>query len=341
MITAAGVSSGIDMALVLAERIAGPEVAQAIQLAIEYDPAAAVSTPARPRRRRARSSSWCARDGRRWRPRGLRLAPPAGQQRADLARLLHPQQPTRRRRRRPARARSRRPPPPPARAATGRAPRRGRTRPRRPRRPSSAGGRASAAPAAKARPPRCRPAARAAASPGRPSSPACRPPCRSRSRRCRTACRAPARPRRSPTRLTPASAVVAQGCWRLKKVRENSRLTPWNGSEIDHHTSASVTRSVASGAELAALVDQPRDRLGQHRHQHRAGDQQQADLPHAVGHRPAQVVGGPARGEAGQRGEQDRGDRDREQPLRQLVDPERLVDGRRRLGLDAACRTAS
>jgi len=36
--TAAGVSSGIDMALVLADRIAGPEVSQAIQLAIEYDP---------------------------------------------------------------------------------------------------------------------------------------------------------------------------------------------------------------------------------------------------------------------------------------------------------------
>jgi putative intracellular protease/amidase len=38
VITAAGVASGIDMALRLAERIAGPEVAQAIQLAIEYDP---------------------------------------------------------------------------------------------------------------------------------------------------------------------------------------------------------------------------------------------------------------------------------------------------------------
>jgi putative intracellular protease/amidase len=36
--TAAGVSAGIDMALVLASRIAGPEVAQAIQLGIEYDP---------------------------------------------------------------------------------------------------------------------------------------------------------------------------------------------------------------------------------------------------------------------------------------------------------------
>ena len=38
VITAAGVSAGIDMALVLAERIAGAEVAQAIQLGIEYDP---------------------------------------------------------------------------------------------------------------------------------------------------------------------------------------------------------------------------------------------------------------------------------------------------------------
>jgi putative intracellular protease/amidase len=38
VVTAAGVSAGIDMALVLAWRIAGPEVAQAIQLGIEYDP---------------------------------------------------------------------------------------------------------------------------------------------------------------------------------------------------------------------------------------------------------------------------------------------------------------
>jgi transcriptional regulator GlxA family with amidase domain len=38
VITAAGVSSGIDMALTLVDRIAGPELAQAIQLGIEYDP---------------------------------------------------------------------------------------------------------------------------------------------------------------------------------------------------------------------------------------------------------------------------------------------------------------
>jgi putative intracellular protease/amidase len=38
VVTAAGVSAGIDMALVLASRIAGDEVAQAIQLGLEYDP---------------------------------------------------------------------------------------------------------------------------------------------------------------------------------------------------------------------------------------------------------------------------------------------------------------
>ena len=38
VITAAGVSAGIDMALHLAAQLAGPDVAQAIQLGIEYDP---------------------------------------------------------------------------------------------------------------------------------------------------------------------------------------------------------------------------------------------------------------------------------------------------------------
>jgi transcriptional regulator GlxA family with amidase domain len=38
VITAAGVSSGIDMALLLASRLSGDEVAEAIQLVIEYDP---------------------------------------------------------------------------------------------------------------------------------------------------------------------------------------------------------------------------------------------------------------------------------------------------------------
>ncbi len=38
IVTAAGVSAGIDMGLTLAARIAGDAVAQAIQLGIEYDP---------------------------------------------------------------------------------------------------------------------------------------------------------------------------------------------------------------------------------------------------------------------------------------------------------------
>ena len=38
VITAAGVSAGIDLALVLASRLAGERIAQAIQLGIEYDP---------------------------------------------------------------------------------------------------------------------------------------------------------------------------------------------------------------------------------------------------------------------------------------------------------------
>jgi transcriptional regulator GlxA family with amidase domain len=38
IVTAAGVSAGIDMALHLAARVAGEEVAQTIQLFIEYDP---------------------------------------------------------------------------------------------------------------------------------------------------------------------------------------------------------------------------------------------------------------------------------------------------------------
>ena len=38
IITAAGVSAGIDMALTLAAELAGQEIAEAIQLSIEYDP---------------------------------------------------------------------------------------------------------------------------------------------------------------------------------------------------------------------------------------------------------------------------------------------------------------
>jgi cyclohexyl-isocyanide hydratase len=44
VITAAGVASGIDFALHVLSEIAGPEVAQAVQLGIEYDPAPPFST---------------------------------------------------------------------------------------------------------------------------------------------------------------------------------------------------------------------------------------------------------------------------------------------------------
>jgi putative intracellular protease/amidase len=44
VMTAAGVSAGIDMALTLAARIAGDELAQAIQLGLEYDPAPPFNT---------------------------------------------------------------------------------------------------------------------------------------------------------------------------------------------------------------------------------------------------------------------------------------------------------
>jgi transcriptional regulator GlxA family with amidase domain len=38
VVTGAGVSAGIDLALTLVDKIHGPEVAQAVQLGIEYDP---------------------------------------------------------------------------------------------------------------------------------------------------------------------------------------------------------------------------------------------------------------------------------------------------------------
>ena len=62
VITAAGVSSGIDMALRLAEHVAGADVAQAIQLGIEYDPQPPFDTG---------SSRQGARPHRRARPGGL------------------------------------------------------------------------------------------------------------------------------------------------------------------------------------------------------------------------------------------------------------------------------
>ena len=73
LVTAAGVSAGIDMALTLAARVAGDTVAQAIQLGIEYDPQPPFDAGSPRQGARARSSSCCApaaasRSSRRRRP---------------------------------------------------------------------------------------------------------------------------------------------------------------------------------------------------------------------------------------------------------------------------------
>jgi putative intracellular protease/amidase len=74
VITAAGVSSGIDMGLHLAARIAGPDIAQAIQLGIEYDQGAAPRARAGPRTHarapRSRALSVGGQVNRSVRPRG-------------------------------------------------------------------------------------------------------------------------------------------------------------------------------------------------------------------------------------------------------------------------------
>ena len=69
VITAAGVSSGIDMALHLVDREVGPEAAQAVQLAIEYDPEPPFDSgsPAKaPRRDRRRGAPVRARPATRY-----------------------------------------------------------------------------------------------------------------------------------------------------------------------------------------------------------------------------------------------------------------------------------
>ena len=60
VITAAGVSSGTDMALTLLDRMYGPAAAQTVQLAIEYDP----SRPSMPVHPRRPGRDRRARDGR-------------------------------------------------------------------------------------------------------------------------------------------------------------------------------------------------------------------------------------------------------------------------------------
>ena len=61
LVTGAGVSAGIDLALRLVQTIAGDAVAQTVQLAIEYDPAPPFSADRRSRRRRPCSRRRAAR----------------------------------------------------------------------------------------------------------------------------------------------------------------------------------------------------------------------------------------------------------------------------------------
>ena len=94
------------------------------------------------------------------------------------------------------------------------------------------------------------------------------------------------------------------------------------------------------GREFAALVDQPDHRRGEDKDGGGGGHEDEEDLAHPVGHRRPQVLNLAAGGEAGQGREEHGGDRHREDPLRQLVDPERLVHRRRRLVADEAAEEA-
>ena len=65
-------------------------------------------------------------------------------------------------------------------------------------------------------------------------------------------------------------------------MRVSIRLAPLNGSEKLNQNSASETSSVELGAERAALVDEPGQRLREHGGEDGGGDQQQRDLADAV-----------------------------------------------------------
>ena len=85
-----------------------------------------------------------------------------------------------------------------------------------------------------------------------------------------------------------ASAVGNHGRWSEKNVRVSSRFAPANGRlKREPEQRRRTTSSVDGGAERAALVDEPRDRLGERERRRRARDQQQEDQPHAVAARSA------------------------------------------------------
>ena len=83
-----------------------------------------------------------------------------------------------------------------------------------------------------------------------------------------------------------------------KYVRVSIRFAPANGRLNANQESASAVWSVDSASNVAALVDEPGDRLGERDRGGGRRDQQQRDLAHAVGARAPQAVDVAAGGEA-------------------------------------------
>ncbi len=88
--------------------------------------------------------------------------------------------------------------------------------------------------------------------------------------------------------------------------------------------------SCLAGFELAALVEETDDRLGEDDRDHTCGNQQEGDLAQAGTDHAAEALQVVASSEPRERREEHRRDRDREHPLRKHVDAEGCVDRARR-----------
>ena len=94
--------------------------------------------------------------------------------------------------------------------------------------------------------------------------------------------------------------------------------------------SAPATTGVCARLPRAALEEDADDRLGEQRADDGGRDEQERDLPQAAADGLAEGVHVAARRVARERREEHGRDRDREHPLREHVDEERLLDRRRR-----------
>ncbi len=120
--------------------------------------------------------------------------------------------------------------------------------------------------------------------------------------------------RRDPVRLEPVERPVEQQHPPVEDEPDGER-----GERAGDH------RRLVRG-ELAALVDQARDRLCEHGRDEAGRDQQEADLADAGVDRPAEPGHVAARREPRHRREEDGGDGHREDPLREHVEAEGEVD---------------